>query len=71
MKSFKWMITVKNPEPVINKINESDDFTFISSFNNNILIQTKTKDTIANLNNVLSGEEIYKISKESNLIEYF
>ena len=71
MKSFKWMITVKNPEPVIDKINESDDFTFISSFNNNILIQTKTKDTIANLNNVLSGEDIYKISKESNLIEYF
>ena len=71
MKSFKWMITVKNPEPVIDKINESDDFTFISSFNNNILIQTKTKDTIANLNNVLRGEDIYKISKESNLIEYF
>ncbi len=71
MKSFKWMITVKNPEPVIDKINESDDFTFISSFNNNILIQTKTKDTITNLNNVLSGEDIYKISKESNLIEYF
>lgn len=71
MKSFKWMITVKNPESVIDKINESDDFTFISSFNNNILIQTKTKDTIANLNNVLSGEDIYKISKESNLIEYF
>tara|TARA_B100000212_G_scaffold237494_1_gene180736 strand:- start:91 stop:957 length:867 start_codon:yes stop_codon:yes gene_type:complete len=71
MKSFKWMITVKNPETVIDKINESDDFTFISSFNNNILIQTKTKDTITNLNNVLSGEDIYKISKESNLIEYF
>ena len=70
-KSKKWIITVKNPELVIDKINQSDEFSFISSFNNNIIIETNSKNTIKSLNVVLENEEIYKISKDSNLIEYF
>tara|TARA_B100002052_G_scaffold225736_1_gene207938 strand:+ start:732 stop:1598 length:867 start_codon:yes stop_codon:yes gene_type:complete len=70
-KSKKWVITVKNPELAINKINQSDKFSYISSFNNNIIIETNLKNTIKSLNIVLENEEIYKISKDSNLIEYF
>ena len=70
-KSKKWIITVKNPELVIDKINQSDEFSYISSFNNNIIIETNSKNTIKSLNVVLENEEIYKISKDSNLIEYF
>ena len=70
-KSKKWVITVKNPELVIDKINQSDEFSYISSFNNNIIIETNSKNTIKSLNVVLENEEIYKISKDSNLIEYF
>lgn len=70
-KSKKWIITVKNPELVIDKINQSDEFSYISSFNNNIIIETNSKNTIKSLNIVLENEEIYKISKDSNLIEYF
>tara|TARA_Y100000768_G_C23946619_1_gene667933 strand:- start:602 stop:1468 length:867 start_codon:yes stop_codon:yes gene_type:complete len=70
-KSKKWIITVKNPELAINKINQSDKFSYISSFNNNIIIETNSKNTIKSLNAVLENEEIYKISKDSNLIEYF
>lgn len=70
-KSKKWIITVKNPEFVIDKINQSDEFSYISSFNNNIIIETNSKNTIKSLNVVLENEEIYKISKDSNLIEYF
>tara|TARA_B100000401_G_scaffold101711_1_gene65764 strand:+ start:207 stop:1073 length:867 start_codon:yes stop_codon:yes gene_type:complete len=70
-KSKKWIITVKNPELVIDKINQSDEFSYISSFNNNIIIETNSKNTIKSLNLVLENEEIYKISKDSNLIEYF
>ena len=70
-KSKKWIITVKNPELVIDKINQSDKFSYISSFNNNIIIETNSKNTIKSLNIVLENEEIYKISKDSNLIEYF
>ena len=70
-KSQKWLITVKNPELAITKINQSKHFSFVSCFNNNIIIKTKTKDTIKTLNDVLENEEIFKISKESNLIEYF
>ena len=70
-KSKKWIVTVKNPELAINKINQSDKFSYISSFNNNIIIETNSKNTIMSLNVVLENEEIYKISKDSNLIEYF
>tara|TARA_Y100000589_G_scaffold95666_1_gene90317 strand:- start:19 stop:885 length:867 start_codon:yes stop_codon:yes gene_type:complete len=70
-KSKKWIITVKNPELVIDKINQSDEFSYISSFNNNIIIETNSKNTIKSLNVVLENEKIYKISKDSNLIEYF
>lgn len=70
-KSKKWIITVKNPELVIDKINQSDEFSYISSFNNNIIIETNSKNTIKSLNVVLENDEIYKISKDSNLIEYF
>ena len=70
-KSKKWIITVKNLELAINKINQSDEFSYISSFNNNVIIETNSKNTIKSLNVVLENEEIYKISKDSNLIEYF
>jgi len=71
LNSKKWIISVNDPQLAISKIKESKSFEFINTFNNNILIETKTEHTINSISELLDGLEIYKISKESNLIEYF
>lgn len=71
IKSKRWVLSVKNPTLAISQIKQSDSFEYINSFNDNILIESKTKDTINSMDALLKDNEIYKISKESNLIEYF
>ena len=71
IKSRRWVLSVKNPTVAISQIKQSDSFEYINSFNDNILIESKTNDTINSMNALLQDNEIYKISKESNLIEYF
>jgi len=71
IKSRRWVLSVKNPILAISQIKQSDSFKYINSFNDNILIESKTNDTINSMNALLQDNEIYKISKESNLIEYF
>ncbi len=71
IKSRRWVLSVKNPTLAISQIKQSDSFKYINSFNDNILIESKTNDTINSMNALLQDNEIYKISKESNLIEYF
>ena len=71
IKSRRWVLSVKNPTLAISQIKQSDLFEYINSFNDNILIESKTNDTINLMNALLQDNEIYKISKESNLIEYF
>jgi ABC-type multidrug transport system ATPase subunit len=71
IKSRRWVLSVKNPTLAISQIKQSDSFEYINSFNDNILIESKTNDTINSMNALLQDNEIYKISKESNLIEYF
>lgn len=71
IKSRRWVLSVKNPTLAISQIKQSDLFEYINSFNDNILIESKTNDTINSMNALLQDNEIYKISKESNLIEYF
>ncbi len=71
IKSRRWVLSVKDPELAISQIKQSDSFEYINSFNDNILIESKIDDTINSMNTLLQNNEIYKISKESNLIEYF
>ena len=70
-KSNKWLINTKNAKNVENKLKESDLFKIIDVFDKKILIESNSNNTIKDLNELLKDLEIYKISKESNLIEYF
>ena len=69
--SNKWLISINDPLLAESKIKDSQLFKIIKIFNQNILIESKSKDTVNELNQLLANLEIYKISKESNLIEYF
>ena len=69
--SNKWLISINDPILAASKIKDSKIFKIIKSFNQNILIKSKSDDTVNQLNQLLTDVEIYKISKESNLIEYF
>ncbi len=69
--SNKWLISINDPILAASKIKGSKIFKIIKSFNKNILIESKSDDTVNQLNQLLTDVEIYKISKESNLIEYF
>ena len=70
-KSNKWLINTKNAKNLENKLKESDLFKIIDVFDKKILIESNSNNTIKDLNELLKDLEIYKISKESNLIEYF
>ena len=70
-KSNKWLLNTKNAKNVENKLKESDLFKIIDVFDKKILIESNSNNTIKDLNELLKDLEIYKISKESNLIEYF
>ena len=69
--SKRWLLNVKEKEEAISRISESNYFKISSNFNHNIIIDSSSKSTIRKLNELLNGLHIYKISKESNLIEYF
>ncbi|MAR15276.1 MAG: hypothetical protein CMG21_02340, partial [Candidatus Marinimicrobia bacterium] len=69
--SNKWLISINDTVLAKTKIEESKVFKVIKILNQSILIESKSTNTVNELNQILSGIEIYKISKESNLIEYF
>ena len=70
-KSNRWLLNVDNPSYAINKIESSKSFKLIHEFNRNILIESSSEQTVSKLNNLLKDIEVYKINKQSNLIEYF
>tara|TARA_B100000674_G_scaffold438944_1_gene400756 strand:- start:616 stop:1512 length:897 start_codon:yes stop_codon:yes gene_type:complete len=69
--SKTWLINTQNIDRAIEKLKRSDDFKIISVFNKNILIESKGIKSLDVIHNILSDVEIYKISKQSNLIGYF
>ena len=66
-----WLVNTPDIDSAIEKLENSDDFKIISIFNKNILIESKRTKSLDVIHEILSGIEIYKISKESNLIGYF
>ena len=69
--SKKWLLNVNDKNEAIARITKSNLFNVINVFNNNILIDSKSKSTINDLNNILHDLELYKINKDSDLISYF
>tara|TARA_S200000501_G_scaffold110960_1_gene104319 strand:- start:14582 stop:15478 length:897 start_codon:yes stop_codon:yes gene_type:complete len=69
--SKMWLVNTPDIDSAIEKLENSDDFKIISIFNKNILIESKRTKSLDVIHEILSGIEIYKISKESNLIGYF
>ena len=69
--SKTWIVNTLDIESAIEKLENSDDFKIISIFNKNILIESKETQSLDVIHNILSDVEVYKISKESNLIGYF
>ena len=55
----------------IELINSIDSYKIINSFNNNILIKVNDNSGFDEISKLLNSIKIYKISKESNLIEHF
>tara|TARA_B100000945_G_C20424862_1_gene619922 strand:- start:4427 stop:5311 length:885 start_codon:yes stop_codon:yes gene_type:complete len=71
INSNQWLLNVKDCNAVASKIKKYSLFKILKTFNNNILIQSKSNNTIKDLTDLLHDLEIYKISKQSNLIDYF
>tara|TARA_B110000467_G_C18325150_1_gene488380 strand:- start:1634 stop:2530 length:897 start_codon:yes stop_codon:yes gene_type:complete len=71
LSSKKWVINVSDVALAITKIKDNNNFKVLSRHNNNIFIESESLNTIEEINKLLNGIDIYKISKESNLIEYF
>ncbi|OUW62144.1 MAG: hypothetical protein CBD58_02220 [bacterium TMED198] len=71
LKSRRWFLNVDDTDNAVLKIKESTLFDLVSVFNKNILVDSKAKDSISALKNLLEGHDIYKLNKDSNLIEYF
>ena len=69
--SKKWLLNVNDKNEAIARITKSNLFNVINVFNNNIIIDSKSKSTINDLNNILHDLELYKINKDSDLISYF
>ena len=69
--SKTWLVNTQDIDSAIEKLKNSDVFKIISVFNKNILIESKEKQSLDVIHNILSDVEVYKISKESNLIGYF
>ena len=67
--SNRWIINLKHTDDLLSKIKEK--FKIISIHENNVLIESTVNDTVNQLNSMLIGYEVHKISKQSNLIEYF
>ena len=71
LSSKKWVINVSDVALAITKIKDNNNFKVLSRHNNNIFIESESLNTIEEINKLLNGVDVYKISKESNLIEYF
>ena len=69
--SRTWLVNTQDIDSAIKKLKNSDVFKIISVFNKNILIESKETQSLDVIHNILSDVEVYKISKESNLIGYF
>ena len=69
--SNKWLINIKDPDAAKSKIKQSNLFKLVKTYHESLLIESSSDNTVNDLNKLLSGLEIYKISKQSNLIEYF
>tara|TARA_Y100001980_G_C14554546_1_gene341403 strand:- start:3036 stop:3914 length:879 start_codon:yes stop_codon:yes gene_type:complete len=69
--SKKWLLNVSDKDKAISRISKSNLFNVINVFNNNILIDSKSKSTIKDLNYILHDLDLYKINKDSDLISYF
>ena len=70
-ESRKWVISAKDVDQAAAAVDRSKLFTVLSVFNNNILIESKNKQSLNEVHEILKNLTIYKISKESNLIGYF
>ena len=70
-RSNKWIINVDKLDDAIKTIKEQSSFKFINEHNNNIVIESSIENPISKINKLLEKFIINKISKESNLIEYF
>ena len=71
LNSTRWLINVDQSDLVIDKLKNNKSLKFISSFNNNILVETDENNAFEFLSSLLKEVKVYKISKDSNLIEYF
>ena len=71
LNSTRWLINVEQPDLVIDDLKNNKSLKFISSFNNNILVETDENNAFELLSELLKEVKVYKISKDSNLIEYF
>ncbi|MBV67322.1 MAG: ABC transporter ATP-binding protein [Candidatus Marinimicrobia bacterium] len=69
--SKTWIVNTKDIDSALEKLKNSDIFEVISVFNKNILIESMEIQSLDDIHEILSDIEIYKISKESNLIGYF
>ena len=69
--SKTWIVNTKDIDSALEKLKNSDIFEVISVFNKNILIESMEIQSLDVIHEILSDIEIYKISKESNLIGYF
>ena len=69
--SKTWIVNTKDIDSALEKLKNSDIFEVISVFNKNILIESVKIQSLDVIHEILSDIEIYKISKESNLIGYF
>ena len=70
-KSNMWLINAKETKKAIELINSIDSYKIINSFNNNILVKVNDNSGFEEISKLLNSIKIYKISKESNLIEHF
>ena len=69
--SKTWIVNTQDIDSALEKLKNSDIFEVISVFNKNILIESMEIQSLDDIHEILSDIEIYKISKESNLIGYF
>ena len=69
--SHIWLVNVAEYEKAINLFNESELFEVVSTYNQDIVIKSKSDNTLDDIHKLLFGLQLYKISKQSNLISYF
>ena len=68
-QSNKWLINMENSDSGISLLKKN--FKILNHFDNKILIQSDSEITVNQLIEILKGYPVTKISKQSNLIEYF